>query len=75
MIDWKKLTINVLLAYIVSWIYFAVTLRIFTTMLGKVNGIFVNYILSWGLMIAVLFILGKLYPQPENATNTTSKMQ
>jgi len=71
MMDWRKLTTNVLIAYIASWSYFAVTLRIFTTMLGKVHGVFVNYILSWGLMMAIIFILGKLNPQSENAMSTT----
>lgn len=60
MYDWKKLTLNVIVAYAISWAYFFLTLTLSHTMFGKVNGTLINYMLSWGLMIIVLIILTKL---------------
>ena len=72
MFDWKKLTINALSAYIVSWGYFFISLRLVTQIFGKARGTTLNYFLSWGIMIAVLFILGKVNPEHVASTELTS---
>ncbi len=72
MFDWKKLTINVLIAYIASWGYFFITLRLVTRIFGRARGTALNYFISWGIMIAVLFILGKLNPGRATGTELTS---
>lgn len=64
MFDWKKLTINALIAYIASWGYFFISLQLVTRIFGKAKGTALNYGISWIVMIIVLFILGKLNPGP-----------
>jgi hypothetical protein len=50
-IDWKKLTVNVIIGYIVSWLYFFITLPLFQILFGKALGKVavagINYGLSW----------------------------
>ena len=38
LIDWKQLTVNVIIGYAVSWIYFLVSLALFRKTFGIVNG-------------------------------------
>jgi hypothetical protein len=65
-IDWKKYTINFLLAYVISWIYFFITLPLFVEMFGKAKATPINYGLSWIIWFVAFQILNKLYPDGNN---------
>jgi len=62
LVNLKKLTISALIGYIISWTYFFVTLPIFQKLFGIVKGGFINYMISWILLLLVIFLLGVIYP-------------
>jgi hypothetical protein len=51
-----------LIAYVISWVYFFVTLPLVVRLVGgnKTAGVALNYGISWALMLAVLYALQKL---------------
>jgi hypothetical protein len=59
-INWIALSWDILLGYVISWLYFFFTVRIFTSLFGNINGTLLNYGISWVLMIAAVYILQKL---------------
>jgi hypothetical protein len=61
-IDWKKFTVNAIIAYMVSWGYFFLSMVFVRRVLGKVNGVIVNYFISWGIMILAFYVLTKINP-------------
>ena len=61
-IDWKKFTVNVVIGYAVSWIYFLVSLALFRKIFGKVNGVFVAYLTSWLVWILTAYLLHSMNP-------------
>jgi hypothetical protein len=56
-IKWPKLTIGAILGYLISWMYFFITLPILTHLLGKITGIIVNYGLACLVWIVVIYII------------------
>lgn len=61
-IDWKKFTVNVVIGYVISWLYFLVFLIFFRKVFGKVNGVFVAYLTSWLVWILTAYILQSMNP-------------
>lgn len=61
-IDWKKFTVNVVIGYVISWLYFLVFLIFFRKVFGKVNGVFVAYLTSWLVWILTAYILQSTNP-------------
>ena len=55
--NFLNLSKTVLFGYLVSWLYFFITLPFFTAFLGKIKGSFINYLISWGIMIVVVGFL------------------
>lgn len=53
----KNLSINTIVAYAISWTYFFTTLPFITNALGKIKGTTVNYLISWGIMLVVIYVL------------------
>jgi hypothetical protein len=62
MIDWQSLTINVVIGYSISWIYFLLTVNYFQNIFGKINGAFINYSISWVLWIILTYTMHKISP-------------
>jgi hypothetical protein len=56
--DLKKVVLGLGVGYIVSWLYFFLTLPLFIKVLGKARGAFVNYIMSWVVWIIVGYFVG-----------------
>ena len=52
-----KLSTYAIISYIISWLYFLITLPLFIAFFGKVKGSAINYGISWILMIVVVYIL------------------
>jgi hypothetical protein len=52
---------TVLISYIVAWLYFFITLPFFIKFLGKIKGSFINYWISWGVMILVGWFIEAKY--------------
>lgn len=64
-----ELSTNVLVAYVISWTYFFITLPFFTKLFGKILGGSINYGISWGVMLFAIYFLEKWdirYPFLEN---------
>lgn len=61
-IDWKNLTINGIIGYVLAWIYFFITLNTFQKVFGKINGAIINYSTSYIIWIIIIFILNKINP-------------
>jgi hypothetical protein len=57
LIDWKQFTVNIIIGYAVSWIYFLVSLALFRTIFGVVKGVFVAYLSSWLVWILTAYLL------------------
>jgi len=57
LVDWKQFTVNVIIGYAVSWIYFLVSLALFRTIFGVVKGVFVAYLSSWLVWILTAYLL------------------
>jgi len=57
LIDWKQLTVNVIIGYAVSWIYFLVSLALFRKTFGIVNGGIIAYLSSWLVWILTAYLL------------------
>ena len=62
MIDWKSLTINAIIGYVITWTYFLLTVKYFQNIFGKINGAFINYSISWILWIILTYIMHKISP-------------
>ncbi len=60
--NWSKLTLNIILGYGISWLYFIVTASIFTRIFGKVQGYTINYVISWLIWIVAIKYLYILFP-------------
>jgi hypothetical protein len=56
-IDIKKLSINTALSYLLSWSYFFITLPFMTKVFGLVKGTTINYFISWGFMLVIMYLL------------------
>jgi len=57
LIDWKQLTVNVIIGYAVSWIYFLVSLALFRKTFGTVKGTAIAYLSSWLVWILTAYLL------------------
>jgi len=57
LVDWKQFTVNVIIGYAVSWIYFLVSLALFRTIFGIVKGAAVAYLSSWLVWILTAYLL------------------
>ncbi len=66
-INWSKFTVNIILGYGVSWIYFFLTASIFTNLFGKVQGYTINYIISWMIWILAVKWLYIMFPNGNHA--------
>jgi len=60
--NWSKFTLNIIVGYGISWLYFIVTASIFTNLFGKVQGYTINYIISWMVWIVAIKYLYILFP-------------
>lgn len=67
-IDIKKLSMNTVIAYIISWGYFFITLPYITKMLGIVRGTTINYLISWGIMMVSIYFLQTVPPMNHSAS-------
>jgi hypothetical protein len=61
-IDWKSLTVNAIIGYVLAWVYFFITLNTFQKVFGKINGAVINYSMSYLVWILVVFIISKINP-------------
>ena len=61
-INWKKFTVNVILGYVISWVYFLGTLTYVQRIFGKANGTIINYGLSWAVWFIAFDALHTLNP-------------
>jgi hypothetical protein len=43
------------LAYGISWLYFFFTVSIIVSIFGKINGVLINYGISWVIMIILIY--------------------
>jgi hypothetical protein len=59
--DWRSPTINALIGYIISWLYFFIALPIFQTLFGRARGTAVNYGISWIVWIVATHTLTIIY--------------
>ena len=60
--DWKSLTTNVLLGYILSWVYFTIAFYLLYKVIGKVKSAFFAYATSWVVWIVASALLQKYNP-------------
>lgn len=58
--NWLTLSSHAILGFIASWVYLVFTTPYAIHVLGKANGIAVNYGISWILMLGIVYILQKL---------------
>jgi hypothetical protein len=56
-IDIKKLSLNTIIAYGASWLYFFISLPIIKKIFGTITGTTLNYLISWVIMLIVIYIL------------------
>lgn len=52
-----------LIGFILSWVYFFISLPLVVRIFGKVKGATINYGISWVVMVAVIYVLQKLKPE------------
>ena len=57
LINWKQLTVNMIIGYAVSWIYFLVSLALFRKTFGIVNGGIIAYLSSLLVWILTSYML------------------
>lgn len=67
-IDIKKLSFNTLMAYLISWGYFFISLPFVTKVLGIVRGTTINYLISWGIMLVAIYFLQTVPPMNNSAS-------
>jgi hypothetical protein len=60
--DILRLSSYALIGYIVSWMYFFISLPFIVQIFGKIKGSAINYGISWIIMIVIVYILQKLKP-------------
>jgi hypothetical protein len=61
-VDWKNLTENAIIGYVLSWIFFFITLNTFQKVFGKINGTVINYSASYLVWVIIIYILNKINP-------------
>jgi hypothetical protein len=54
MFDWKSMSVNVLIAYVVSWGLFFIGLPFISAILGKIVGSVITYALSWVIFVGII---------------------
>ena len=64
-IDLKKFTVNVVIGYVVSWVYFLVSLPLLRKVFGSVNGVFAAYLTSWLVWVVAAYSLHSVNPRGE----------
>ena len=69
LIDWKKLTVNVIIGYAVSWLYFLVSLALFRKIFGVVKGAAVAYLSSLLVWILTAYLLHSINQQGDKGYN------
>lgn len=62
MFNYKKITINIIIGYIISWLYFLVTTSFIQRLIGKSEGILINYGLSCIIWVVIFHSLHTLNP-------------
>lgn len=61
--DVKNLTINTILGYVLSWLYFIMTLSIFQRIFGNVYGVGINLAISYGIWFIIFYLLNTFHPK------------
>ncbi len=61
-IDWSRYTFNVIGGYVISWLYFFMTLSFFTNTFGKIKGGAINYGMSWLVWLGAIYLLNTYHP-------------
>lgn len=51
---------HILLSYGISWLYFFFTVRIAIHIFGKYAGVAINYIISWLVLFAFWYFIGRV---------------
>ena len=69
LIDWKKFTVNVIIGYAVSWLYFLVSLALFRKTFGTVKGAAVAYLSSLLVWILTAYLLHSINQQGDKGYN------
>jgi hypothetical protein len=59
----KNLTINTILGYVISWLYFFMTLSIFQRIFGSVYGVGINLAISYGIWFIIFYLLNTFHPK------------
>lgn len=60
-IDIKKLSVNTIIAYVISWGYFFLSLPFMTKLVGIARATTLNYLISWGIMISIIYVLQTIH--------------
>ena len=69
LIDLKQFTVNVIIGYAVSWIYFLVSLALFRKTFGTVKGGIIAYVSSLLVWILTAYLLHSINQQGDKGYN------
>ncbi len=68
----KEISLTVILSYLVTWGFFFLTLPFFIKIAGKVAGPVINYIISWILMVGIVYII-HFYDRRDDLSSSFAK--
>ena len=57
LINIKQILIDTIFSYAIGWIYYFITLPFIVKIFGVFNGMIINYIISWGIMLGIIYLL------------------
>ena len=57
LINIKQISIDTIFSYAIGWIYYFITLPFIVKIFGVFNGMIINYIISWGIMLGIIYLL------------------
>jgi len=72
LINWKQLTVNMIIGYAVSWIYFLVSLALFRKTFGIVNGGIIAYLSSLLVWILATYLINFIHLSGDKACGLNS---
>lgn len=72
LINWKQLTVNMIIGYAVSWIYFLVSLALFRKTFGTVKGGIIAYVSSLLVWILTSYMLHSINLSGDKACGLNS---
>lgn len=52
-----KLGLGAAIGYGLSWLFFFVSLPIFIRIFGRINGTAIDYMVSWGLLLGIMYVV------------------